>query len=159
MSAEGSSVKGSSQQSSTSFPQVKGGGPLFSGLGPLITGGVLVNDTTPVCFKDEPRKGKIIAAPVCFKDEPRKGKIVTASVCFKDEPRRGRRRTGLSLRKYMWVLTVGRGFSRFKQLEEYYKRTEKPSYNKDNWKSLRTTPTIRTTLFFQVSCAERRISA
>ena len=39
MSAEGSSVKGSSQQSSTSFPQVKGGGPLFSGLGPLTTGG------------------------------------------------------------------------------------------------------------------------
>ena len=47
MSAEGSSVKGSSQQSSTSFPKVKGGGPLFSGPGPLITGG-LVNDTTPV---------------------------------------------------------------------------------------------------------------
>ena len=46
MSAEGSSVKGSSQQSSTSFPKVKGGGPLFSGPGPLITGG-LVNDTTP----------------------------------------------------------------------------------------------------------------
>ena len=46
MSAEGSSVKGSSQQSSTSFPKVKGGGPLFSGWGPLITGG-LVNDTTP----------------------------------------------------------------------------------------------------------------
>ena len=46
MSAEGSSVKVSSQQSSTSFPKVKGGGPLFSGLGPLITGG-LVNDTTP----------------------------------------------------------------------------------------------------------------
>ena len=46
MSAEGSSVKGSSQQSSTSFPGVKGGGPLFSGRGPLITGG-LVNDTTP----------------------------------------------------------------------------------------------------------------
>ena len=45
MSAEGSSVKGSSQQSSTSFPKVKGGGPLFSGLDPLITGG-LVNDTT-----------------------------------------------------------------------------------------------------------------
>ena len=40
MSAEGSSVKGSSLQSSTSFPKVKGGGPLFSGLGPLITGGV-----------------------------------------------------------------------------------------------------------------------
>ena len=46
MSAEGSSVKGSNQQSSTSFPNVKGGGPLFSGPGPLITGG-LVNDTTP----------------------------------------------------------------------------------------------------------------
>ena len=46
MSAEGSSVKGSSQQSSTSFPKVKGGGPLFSGPGLLITGG-LVNDTTP----------------------------------------------------------------------------------------------------------------
>ena len=41
MSAEGSSVK-----SSTSFPKVKGGGPLFSGPGPLITGG-LVNDTSP----------------------------------------------------------------------------------------------------------------
>ena len=47
MSAEGSSVKGSSQQSSTSFPKVKGGGPLISGPGRLITGG-LVNDTTPV---------------------------------------------------------------------------------------------------------------
>ena len=46
MSAEDSSVKGSSQQSSTSFPKVKGGGPLFLGPGPLITGG-LVNDTTP----------------------------------------------------------------------------------------------------------------
>ena len=46
MSAEGSSVKGSSQQSSTSFPKVKGGGPLFSGQVPLITGGML-NDTTP----------------------------------------------------------------------------------------------------------------
>ena len=45
MSAEGSSVKGSSQQSSTSGPKVKGGGLLFSGQGPLITGG-LVNDTT-----------------------------------------------------------------------------------------------------------------
>ena len=44
MSAEGSSVKGSSQQSSTSFPKVKGGGPLFSGPGLLIAGG-LVNDT------------------------------------------------------------------------------------------------------------------
>ena len=40
MSAEGSSVKGSSQQSSTSGPKVKGGGPLFSGLGPLIMGGI-----------------------------------------------------------------------------------------------------------------------
>ena len=39
MSAEGSSVKGSSQQSSISFPKVKGGGPLFSGPGPLIIGG------------------------------------------------------------------------------------------------------------------------
>ena len=38
MSAEDSNVKGSSQQSSTSFPKVKGGGPLFSGPGPLITG-------------------------------------------------------------------------------------------------------------------------
>ena len=46
MSAEGTSVKGSSQQSSTYGPKVKGGGPLFSGWGPLITGG-LVNDTTP----------------------------------------------------------------------------------------------------------------
>ena len=44
MSAEGSSVKGSSQQSFTSIPKVKGGGPLFSGPGPLIIGG-LVNDT------------------------------------------------------------------------------------------------------------------
>ena len=47
MSAEGSGVKGSNKQSFTSFPRVKGGGPLFSGRGPLITGG-LVNDTTPV---------------------------------------------------------------------------------------------------------------
>ena len=39
MSAEGSSAKGSSQQSSTSVPKVKGGGPLFSGQGPLIMGG------------------------------------------------------------------------------------------------------------------------
>ena len=46
MSAEGSSVKGSSQQGSTSGPKVKGGGPLFSGPGPLIKGG-LVNNTTP----------------------------------------------------------------------------------------------------------------
>ena len=48
MSAEDSSVKGSSQQSSTSGPKVKGGGTLFSGRGPLILGGGLVNDTTPV---------------------------------------------------------------------------------------------------------------
>ena len=46
MSAEGSSVKGSSKQSSTSGPKVKGGGPLFSDLGPLNMGGGLVNDTT-----------------------------------------------------------------------------------------------------------------
>ena len=39
ISAQGSSVKGSGQQSSTSFPKVKGGGPLFSGQSPLITGG------------------------------------------------------------------------------------------------------------------------
>ena len=38
MSAEGLSVKGSSQQSWTSGPQLLGGGPLFSGLGPLIMG-------------------------------------------------------------------------------------------------------------------------
>ena len=31
-----SSIKGSSQQSSISFPKVKGGGPLFSGWVPLI---------------------------------------------------------------------------------------------------------------------------
>ena len=46
MSAEDSSAKGSSWQSSTSGPKAKGGGPLFSGWGPLSTGG-LVNDTTP----------------------------------------------------------------------------------------------------------------
>ena len=46
MLAQGSSVKDSSQQSSTSFRKVKGGGLLFSGLGRLITRG-LVNDTTP----------------------------------------------------------------------------------------------------------------
>ena len=40
MSAGGSSVKGSNQQSSTSCPKVKGGGLLFSGCGPLITEGV-----------------------------------------------------------------------------------------------------------------------
>ena len=39
MSAEGSSVKGSSQQSETSGPKVKGGGPLFSGLAHLLWGG------------------------------------------------------------------------------------------------------------------------
>ena len=38
MSAESSSVKGSSQQSWTFVPKFKGGGPLFSGLGPLIIG-------------------------------------------------------------------------------------------------------------------------
>ena len=46
ISAQGSSVKGSSQQSSTPGPKVKGEGPLFSGQGPFIMGG-LVNDTTP----------------------------------------------------------------------------------------------------------------
>ena len=39
MSAECSSVKAGSQQSSIPFPWVKGGGPLFLGWGPLITGG------------------------------------------------------------------------------------------------------------------------
>ena len=39
ISAQGSCVKGSSQQSSTPGPKVKGGGPLFSGQGPLIMGG------------------------------------------------------------------------------------------------------------------------
>ena len=39
ISAQGSSVKGSSQQGSTSGPKVKGGGPLFSGQGPLIMRG------------------------------------------------------------------------------------------------------------------------
>ena len=43
-----SSVKGSIQQSGTSGSKVNGGGPLFSGRGPLITRG-LVNDTTPGC--------------------------------------------------------------------------------------------------------------
>ena len=38
MSIEASNVKGSSQQSSTSGPKVKAGGPLFSGRGPLIMG-------------------------------------------------------------------------------------------------------------------------
>ena len=46
ISAQGSGVKGSSQQGSTSGPKVKGGGPLFSGQGQLIMGG-LVNDTIP----------------------------------------------------------------------------------------------------------------
>ena len=56
MSAEGSSVKGSSQQSSISFLKVKGEGLLFSGLGQLITGGVgkqyythIVLFTNPPC--------------------------------------------------------------------------------------------------------------
>ena len=48
MSTEGSSVKASSQQNWTTGPKLKGGGPLFSGLRPLIMGGGLVNDTTPV---------------------------------------------------------------------------------------------------------------
>ena len=39
MSAEGLSVKGSSNQSWTSDPQLLVGGPLFSGPGPLIMGG------------------------------------------------------------------------------------------------------------------------
>ena len=51
MSAEGLSVKGSSQQSWTSGPQLLGGGPLFSGLGPLIMGGWLVNDSIPATHK------------------------------------------------------------------------------------------------------------
>ena len=41
MSAEDSSDKGSGQQKSTSFPKVKGGGPLLLGQG-------FVNDTAPV---------------------------------------------------------------------------------------------------------------
>ena len=48
MSAEGSSVKGSTGQSWTSGPKVKGQGPLFplfSGLGHWVGG--LKNDTTP----------------------------------------------------------------------------------------------------------------
>ena len=71
MLAQGSSVKGSSQQSSTSFPKVKGGGPLFSGPGPLITGG-LVNDTTPepswqtfYGFTEEPRKSTTEISEPC----------------------------------------------------------------------------------------------
>ena len=39
ISAQGSSVKGSSQQSSTPGPKVKGGGPLFSGWAHLLWGG------------------------------------------------------------------------------------------------------------------------
>ena len=54
MSAEGSSLKGSSQQTSTSGPKVKGGGPLFSGRGPLIMGG-LVNDTTLAHYIEQNR--------------------------------------------------------------------------------------------------------
>ena len=46
ISVQGSSVKGSSQQSSTSGPKVKGGGPIIFRLGPTYYGG-LVNDTTP----------------------------------------------------------------------------------------------------------------
>ena len=49
ISAQGSSVKGGRQQSSTTGPKVKGWGPLFSGRGPLNMGG-LVNDTTPAVF-------------------------------------------------------------------------------------------------------------
>ena len=51
MSAEGSSVTSNSQQSSSSFPKVKGGGPLFSGWGRLITG-ELVNNTSPGPIND-----------------------------------------------------------------------------------------------------------
>ena len=55
ISAEGSSVKGSSQQSSTSFPKVKGGGPLFSGPDPLITGGVGKRYYTGIQLGDDHR--------------------------------------------------------------------------------------------------------
>ena len=41
ISAQSSSVKGSSQQSSTSGPKVKGGGPLFSSRSPLIGEGAV----------------------------------------------------------------------------------------------------------------------
>ena len=51
ISAQGSSVKGSSQQSSTPGPKVKRGGPLFSGWAHLLWGGELVNDTTPPFLK------------------------------------------------------------------------------------------------------------
>ena len=54
MSAEGSSVKGSSQQSSTSFPWFKGGGPVIFRPGPIYYRG-FVNDTTRVsCSVNEP---------------------------------------------------------------------------------------------------------
>ena len=46
ISAEGSSVKGSSQQSSTFGPKVKGGAHYFQVQAHLLWGG-LVNDTTP----------------------------------------------------------------------------------------------------------------
>ena len=52
MSAEGSSVKGSSQQSSTSFPKVKGGTRYFQARAHLLQGG-LVNDITPVLMPDQ----------------------------------------------------------------------------------------------------------
>ena len=39
ISAQGSSVKGSSQQSSTSFPKVKGRGPIIFRPGPTYYGG------------------------------------------------------------------------------------------------------------------------
>ena len=44
-------IKGSSQQSWTSDRKGKGGGPLYSGQGPLITGR-LVNDATPAMDSD-----------------------------------------------------------------------------------------------------------
>ena len=46
MSAEGPSVKGNYQQSSTSGPKVKGGGPVIFRLGPTYYSGGLVNNTT-----------------------------------------------------------------------------------------------------------------
>ena len=54
LSVEGLTVKGSSQQSWTSDPNVKGGCRLFSGLGPLIIG-EMINNTRPgyVLFIDE----------------------------------------------------------------------------------------------------------
>ena len=50
ISAQGSHVKGTIQQSSTSGPKVKGGGPITFRPGPTYYGGGggLVNDTTPV---------------------------------------------------------------------------------------------------------------